>query len=220
MPSLGIAPHPEGCVSPAYMLTQDAAPVSGVFPAGASFSPAGDEGSGKPAFSHITRVPYRAVPYAWARPLLSWHAIVPFRFPVQVSHQTQEPPFEFLPAEPGIQQGASRRRRGRSGCYGVAVVGLARCSASAWMLANEARTAASHAAATRSPHHCPAHPKSVPSSPEYSSRVEPVCSVRVNSSATCGTGPRTSWKATRRGRSKVIVSSVTAVSRAPWTGVW
>jgi len=34
MPSLGIAPHPEGCVSPAYMLTQDAAPVSGVFPAG------------------------------------------------------------------------------------------------------------------------------------------------------------------------------------------
>src|SRR6266480_1182409 len=37
MPSLGIAPHPEGCVSPANMLTQDAAPVSGVFPAGASF---------------------------------------------------------------------------------------------------------------------------------------------------------------------------------------
>jgi len=102
MPSLGIAPHPEGCVSPAYMLTQDAAPVSGVFPAGASFSPAGDWGSGNPAFSHITRVPQRAVPYAWARPLLSWHAIVPFRFPFQVSHQTQEPPFEFLPATPGI----------------------------------------------------------------------------------------------------------------------
>src|SRR5260370_26458934 len=80
MPSLGIAPHPEGCVSPAYMLTQDAAPVSGVFRAGASFSPAGDWGSGNPAFSHITRVPQRAVPYAWARPLLSWHAIVPFRF--------------------------------------------------------------------------------------------------------------------------------------------
>src|SRR6266436_230504 len=31
-------------------------------------------------FSHITRVPQRAAPYAWARPLLSWHAIVPFRF--------------------------------------------------------------------------------------------------------------------------------------------
>jgi hypothetical protein len=34
---MGIAPHPEGCISPANMLTQDAAPVSGVFPAGASF---------------------------------------------------------------------------------------------------------------------------------------------------------------------------------------
>jgi hypothetical protein len=37
MPSLGITPHPEGCISPANMLTQDAAPVSGVFPMGASF---------------------------------------------------------------------------------------------------------------------------------------------------------------------------------------
>jgi hypothetical protein len=66
------------------------------------------------SFSHITRVPQRAVPYAWARPLLSWHAIVPFRFPVQVSHQTQEPPSKSLPAEPEIQQGASRRSRGMS----------------------------------------------------------------------------------------------------------
>ena len=38
---------------------------------------------------------------------------IPAGFPVQVSHQTQEPPFESLPAEPGIQQGASRRSRGR-----------------------------------------------------------------------------------------------------------
>ena len=44
-----------------------------------------------------------------ARPLLSWHALVPFTFRIQVSHQTQEPPSEFLPAAPGIQQGASRR---------------------------------------------------------------------------------------------------------------
>jgi hypothetical protein len=67
------------------------------------------------SFSPITRVPQRAAPYAWARPSLSWHAIVPFPFRVQVSHQTQEPPFESLPAEPGIQQGASRRSRGMSG---------------------------------------------------------------------------------------------------------
>jgi hypothetical protein len=37
------------------------------------------------------------------------HALVPFTFRIQVSHQTQEPPSEFLPAAPGIQQGASRR---------------------------------------------------------------------------------------------------------------
>ena len=48
------------------------------------------------------------------RRLAAHHAIVPFPFRVQVSHQTREPPFEFLPALPGIQQGASRRRRGMS----------------------------------------------------------------------------------------------------------
>jgi hypothetical protein len=34
MPSLGIAPHPEGCTGQLMRPTQDAAPVSGVFPAG------------------------------------------------------------------------------------------------------------------------------------------------------------------------------------------
>src|ERR1700730_11296646 len=33
----------------------------------------------------------------------------PSPFRIQVSHQTHEPPSEFLPAIPGIQQGASRR---------------------------------------------------------------------------------------------------------------
>ena len=98
------------------------------------------------SFRHITRVPQRAVPDAWARPPVSWHAVVPFTFRIQVSHSTQEPPSsssrlvgdttgrlvahhalvpsafqhqvshstqkppsEFLPAAPGIQQGASRR---------------------------------------------------------------------------------------------------------------
>jgi hypothetical protein len=36
--------------------------------------------------------------------------MVPFTFRIQVSHQTQGPPSESLPAAPGIQQGASRRR--------------------------------------------------------------------------------------------------------------
>src|SRR5258708_24242593 len=48
----------------------------------------------------------------------------------------------------------------------LAVPGLARRSASALMLVKEERTAASHAAATRSAHHRPAAAKSVPSSPE------------------------------------------------------
>jgi hypothetical protein len=68
---------------------------------------------------HITRVPQRLAPYAWARPLVSWHALVPLTFRRQVSHQTQEPPFEFLPTPLGIQQGASWRTsipRRTSGC--------------------------------------------------------------------------------------------------------
>lgn len=43
--------------------------------------------------------------------------------------------------------------------------------------------------------------------------MPPSCSLSMNSSVTCGTGPRTSRKATRRGRSKVTVSTVVAVSR-------
>jgi hypothetical protein len=30
------------------------------------------------SFRHITRVPQHLAPHAWARPLLSWHALVPF----------------------------------------------------------------------------------------------------------------------------------------------
>ena len=44
------------------------------------------------SFNHIARVPAAPRPSAWARPLLSWHAIVPFAFQLQVSHQTQEYP--------------------------------------------------------------------------------------------------------------------------------
>src|SRR6266705_7130251 len=45
----------------------------------------------------------------WTRPLVFCHAVVPFPFQFQVRHQAQESPFEFLPAEPGIQQSASWR---------------------------------------------------------------------------------------------------------------
>src|SRR5918995_809074 len=62
------------------------------------------------SFRHITRVPQRAAPYAWARPLVSWHAIVPFTFRLQVSHRTQECSSRFLLAPQGIRQSASWRR--------------------------------------------------------------------------------------------------------------
>src|SRR5262245_42385996 len=38
-----------------------------------------------------------------------WHALVPVTFRIKVSQRTQEPPSEFLPAQPGIHTGASRR---------------------------------------------------------------------------------------------------------------
>jgi len=61
-----------------------------------------------------------------ARSLLSWHAIVPFTFRIQVKpsdhHQTQGPPFESFPAAPGIQQGASRRSAHAAGRAGRALV--------------------------------------------------------------------------------------------------
>jgi hypothetical protein len=69
----------------------------------------GDWASGNSAFTIFRGSRGTPHPYAWARLPLSWHALVPFTFRIQVSHQTQEPPSEFLPAAPGIQQGASRR---------------------------------------------------------------------------------------------------------------
>lgn len=61
------------------------------------------------SFRHITRASQRTVPHVSTRSPVSWHAVVPFTFQIQVSHQAQEPPFEFLPAMPGIRQGASWR---------------------------------------------------------------------------------------------------------------
>ncbi len=43
-------------------------------------TPSGDWDSGNPAFAISRGSSRRAVPYAWARPSVSWHAIVPFTF--------------------------------------------------------------------------------------------------------------------------------------------
>src|SRR5204863_441498 len=81
-----------------------------------------------------------------------------------------------------------------------------------------AATACSHGRATTVPHNLPTSQRSVPSSPLYSTSVSPCASRSSNVSSTCGTGPRSSRKATRSGRSKRTVSTVVAVKPVP-TGV-
>jgi hypothetical protein len=108
MPSLGIALYPEGCVGESETPTPGTAPVSDVFPVDVGLHRL------EIGLRAIQLSPYSTGPAAprsqrLERPLLSWHALVPFTFQIQVSHQTQEPPSEFLPAALGIQQGASRR---------------------------------------------------------------------------------------------------------------
>src|SRR3989440_6574305 len=61
------------------------------------------------SFSHITRFFPAHRPYASARPLVSWHAIVPFTFRILSKPSDPEISSKFLPAKPGIRQDASRR---------------------------------------------------------------------------------------------------------------
>src|ERR671916_428753 len=89
--------------------TQSAAPVSVVFPADGNLHRL------EIRLQAIQLSPYHAgppdTPFQTTGPgrRVGWHALVPFTFRIQVSHSTQEPPSKSLPAEPGIQQGASRR---------------------------------------------------------------------------------------------------------------
>ena len=89
--------------------TQNTAPVSAVFPADGSLHRL------EIRLQAIQLSPYHAgppdTPPQTTGPdrRVGWHALVPFTFRIQVSHSTQEPPSKSLPAEPGIQQSASRR---------------------------------------------------------------------------------------------------------------
>jgi len=64
------------------IMPQGLAPVSGVFPAGGSFAPSGDLGSGSLAFAISRGSSRHAAPYAWARLPVFWHAVFPFTFQI------------------------------------------------------------------------------------------------------------------------------------------
>ena len=76
---------------------------------GWTIASSGDWASGNQAFHqyHADLSVHRS--YAWTRSLICCQAVVPFVFRLQVRHQAQECSSEFLPASPGIRQGASWR---------------------------------------------------------------------------------------------------------------
>jgi hypothetical protein len=89
--------------------TQSTAPVSAVLPVDGNLHQL------EIGLQAIQLSPYHAGPPRCVAPTtgpdhrVSWHALVPFTFRIQVSHPTQEPPSKSFPAEPGIRQSASRR---------------------------------------------------------------------------------------------------------------
>src|SRR5664279_4799744 len=91
MPSLGIGHIPE--VASATTFDTDAGHGTGIrrVSGGRRLASAGDWDSGNQALA-ISRGSRNASLHAWTRPLISWHAIVPCTFRIQVSHRTQQPP--------------------------------------------------------------------------------------------------------------------------------
>jgi hypothetical protein len=89
----------------------DAASVSGVIPMSAH-SHYWRLGFKQSSLGPIARVSRHVALDASRRPPLSWHALVPSRFRVQVSQVTQEHSSKFLPTASGIQRSASRRTPG------------------------------------------------------------------------------------------------------------
>jgi hypothetical protein len=96
--------------APAHGFTpgHDTAPVPGVIPEGAHIHH-WRLGLKQSSLGHIARVLRHPALNASRRPPRSWHALVPFGFPVQVSQATQEHASEFLPTASGIRRSASRR---------------------------------------------------------------------------------------------------------------
>src|SRR5579862_1911332 len=109
MPSLGIAPAPRRCTREILTRAQGRHRFHASFRREPSFT-FWRLGFRQSSFNHIARAFPAPRPYALARPLVYWHAIVPFTFRILSKPSGPGISSEFLPAEPGIQQGASRRR--------------------------------------------------------------------------------------------------------------
>jgi hypothetical protein len=107
--SPGIVPRSGACISKRVIPTQRTAPVQTSFRwmAACVFWRLGFRQS---SFHHFPRVPQHPTPVRLDATAAFLACSCPFTFRIQVSHQTQEPPSEFLPDAPGgIQQGVSRR---------------------------------------------------------------------------------------------------------------
>jgi hypothetical protein len=72
-----IVHHPGGCAGYGIRPAPGVAPVSDVIPVDAKFHH-WRLGFRQYSFRHITRVPQRIVLNIWTRPLIYWHATVPF----------------------------------------------------------------------------------------------------------------------------------------------
>src|ERR1700674_4152758 len=114
MPSLGIAPHPEGCTGSGTMPAPSVTSASGAMPTDVTFRRLEIGVQAVQLSPYHTGPADASVQHLDLTVAFFWQAIVPFTFRIRVSHWTQEPPFEFLPAAPGIRQGASRRNTGSS----------------------------------------------------------------------------------------------------------
>ena len=108
MPSLGIAPRHWRCARTQRHAGAVPGPGFVRLSGGGKVYPGWRLGFRQSSFSRIARVPSARRPYASARPLVSWHALVPFTFQLQVSHQTQEYP----PNPSRLHRGYDRAPRG------------------------------------------------------------------------------------------------------------
>ncbi len=80
MPSLGIAPGPEGCSSYPMKPPQDRHRHRVSFSGGCELSSSGDWDSSNQAFAMSRGSSRHTVPNTWAQSPVYWHALVPFTF--------------------------------------------------------------------------------------------------------------------------------------------